>query len=58
MIALNICKTIENVNNIAENNLHNAFYKHKLAHSCTYILVDICEDQHCLRTVLYIVKGK
>ena len=57
MIVLNICKTIENVNNIADNSLQKAF-KHKLAHSCTYILVDICEDSHCLRTVLYIVKGK
>ena len=57
MIVLNICKTIENVNNIADNSLQKHF-KHKLAHSCTYILVDICEDKHCLRTVLYIVKGK
>ena len=38
-----ICKTIENVNSIADNSLQKAF-KHKLGHSCTYILVDICED--------------
>ena len=36
-----ICKNIENVNNIADKRKH---LKHKLAHSCTYILVDICED--------------
>ena len=36
-----ICKNIENVNNIADKRKH---FKHKLAHSCTYILVDICED--------------
>ena len=36
-------ETIENVNKIADNSLQKHF-KHKLAHSCTYILVDICED--------------
>ena len=42
MIVLNICKIIENVNKIADNSLQKHF-KHKLAHSCTYSLVDICE---------------
>ena len=41
LIVLNICKTIENVNNIADNSLH---FKHELSYSCIYILVDICED--------------
>ena len=43
MIVLNICKTIDNVNNIADNSLQKDF-KHEHAHSCIYILVDICED--------------
>ena len=44
LIVLNICKTIENVNNIVVQKLAESIFKHKLAHSCTYILVDICED--------------
>ena len=38
-----ICKTIENVNNIADTACRKQF-KHKLTHACTYILVDICEE--------------
>ena len=38
-MVLNICKTMENVNKFADKH-----FKHELAHSCTYILVDICED--------------
>ena len=40
MIVLNICKTIANVNNIADNSFQKAF-KHEFAHSCTYISLKI-----------------
>ena len=55
MISLNLyAKALENVNNTADNSLQSLF-SHKRAHSCTHILVDVCENQHCLRAVRNVV---